>query len=77
MFEGTPVGVKITLPVGLRTPQYEPPGRETLFENEDEIGLYRPTLEVCGQNITLPLGKRTPFAKFPEIRPGTDVVENV
>ena len=67
----------MTFPVGLRTPQYDPPGRDTEFENSDERGLNRPTFDVCGQNITFPEGKRTPFAQVPDVRPVAGTVENV
>jgi len=77
MFEGTPFGVKITFPVGLRTPEYEPPGSFVTFEKEELRGLYRPTFDVRGQNITFPDGKSTPFAKLPELSPATGVDKKI
>ena len=60
MFEGQPVGVNITVPVGLRAPEYAPLGRVATFEKVEVRGLYSPTLAVCGQKTTFPVGKRTP-----------------
>jgi hypothetical protein len=73
MLEGTPWGPKMTL-FAVRTPEYAPPGKDTEFEKAPEIGLYNPTREVCGQNTTFPLGKRTPPEKFPGTSPGEETV---
>jgi hypothetical protein len=65
MLEGTPWGPKTTL-FAVRTPEYAPPDTLVEFEKALEIGLYIPTFEVCGQNRTFPVGKRTPPEKSGE-----------